>query len=220
MLQVVVPPRDPALYFWALQVDLADEHGVWGGAHTGLQWNARYPQARAINWGGYSCHPEGQVLTGTISALPGFSDDPNTVSYPWSVGCPYRLRIYPSPEHRGAWRAEITDLSTGSTTQIRDLFPPSGRGLNGSWLQRPMVWAEVFAKCRAPSVTVRWSRFWAKDESGAQMQPVAVLVNYQYLAQGGCPNTTVLEEEGGVYLQVTNTLRVVPQGARLVVPVC
>lgn len=219
VLEVIVPPRDPALYFWALQVDLADERGVWGGAHTGLQWNARYPQARAINWGGYSCGSEGRVLSGTMSALPGFSDDLNTVCYPWSVGCPYRLRIYPSPEHRGAWRAEITDLSTDATTQIRDLFPPPGRGLNGSWMQRPMVWTEVFARCSAPSVTARWSRFEAKDERGAQIHPVAVLVNYQSATQGGCPNTTVLEERQGVYLQVTNTPRVVPQGTRLLMPV-
>ena len=214
VLEVLAPPRDQALYFWALQVDLADDRGVWGGAHTGLQWNQRYPQGKAVNWGGY-CPEGGHLLTGTISALPGFPDDPNTVFYPWRAGRPYRLRVYASPEQEEAWRAEVTDLESGESTPIRDLLPPSGRGRSGSRLLRPMVWTEVFADCDAPSVTARWSDLQARDENGASVRPLDVRVNYQSLAEGGCPNTTVLEEKAGVFLQVTNAARVVPQGARL-----
>jgi len=216
VLEVLEPPREQALYFWALQVDLADDRGVWGGGHTGLQWNRRYPGGRAVNWGGYRA-PElgGQVLAGTVSSLPGFSDDPNTMTYAWEQGRPYRLRVYRSPDDVGAWRAEVTDLESGVTSVIRDLLPDAGRGVSGSHLTRPIVWSEVFADCEAPSVTVRWSDLRAVDEGGSVIGPAAVQVNYQASQDGGCSNTTVLADEGGGLLQVTNVPRLVEQGARL-----
>jgi hypothetical protein len=62
------PPQVDALYSWALQVDLADVRGIWGSAHTGLQWNPRYVEGKAVNFGGYFV-PElgGGVLTGTAA---------------------------------------------------------------------------------------------------------------------------------------------------------
>ena len=215
VLEVVTPPSTEALYFWALQVDFADGRGTWGGGHTGLQWNKRYPEGAAVNWGGYaSAERGGAVLAGTHSSLPSFPDDPNTVAYPWVPGRLYRLRVSRSPDIRGAWRADVTDLWSGLSSPIRDLLSRSSRG-EDSFLVRPVVWSEVFADCYAPSVTVRWTELEGRDETGAVVRPAAVRVNYQAWEAGGCPNTSVLVDESGGLLQVTNTERLVPQGARL-----
>lgn len=236
VVEVVNPPRVSALYFWALQVDFSDDRGVWGGAHTGLQWNRRYPGGTAVNWGGYaSAERGGAVLPGTRSDLSGFADDPNTLSYEWTPGREYRLRVFRSPETPGAWRAEATDLVTGLSTTIRDLLPrPSSRAGGGllrrlvsrggqnpeeadeaAFLLRPMIWSEVFAECDDPSVTVRWSDLQAIDEQGRLLRPEAVVANYQSGADGGCSNTdSSLDDEGGL-LQATNTRRLTSQGMLL-----
>jgi hypothetical protein len=216
VLEVVAPPRDQALYFWALQVDFLQGRTVWGGGHTGLQWNKRYPEHTAVNWGGYaSMERSTGVLSGTDSTLAGFADDLNTLAYPWQPGRPYRFRVFRSPDIPGAWRSEVTDLESGIASTIRDLLPPLGLEASDFSLSRPMVWSEVFADSDAPSVTVRWSGLEAVDETGAILAPEAVRVNYQSLGDGGYPNTTVaLDRDGGV-LQITNTPRVTGQGARL-----
>jgi len=231
VLEVVEGPSVPSLYFWALQVDFVGPPGPGGGAHTGLQWNARYPGNTAVNWGGYSPAADGGgVLKGTLSALPGFADDPNTLSYSWRPGCRYRLRVFRSPQSVGAFTAEVTDLDVGLTQTIRDLFPSSagrpsfisrwlGRrsenpsaALAAGYLGRPMVWSEVFAPCDARSTTVRWSSFQALTEEGTVVVPESLLVNYQARQAGGCPNTNV-ETDGEGILQVTNVPRRVPRGA-------
>jgi hypothetical protein len=217
-LEVLLPPRVEALYFWALQVDLADGRGIWGGGHTGLQWNRRYPGGRAVNWGGYAS-PElgGRVLSGSASSLPGFADDPNTLTFSWRPEHPYRFRVYSSDEFAGAWRAEVVDLVSGEARVIRDLLPSPGRGSGPVYLARPLVWSEVFADCDAPSVAVRWSGLQAMDASGVVLRPETVQVNYQAAAEGGCPNTTVATDDLGV-LQITGVDRAVSQGSVLAVP--
>ena len=224
VLEVLVPPRVEALYFWAMQVSFADRRGVWGGGHTGLQWNRRYPGGMAVNWGGYESAPlGGRVLSGTLSSLAGFPDDPNTLAFRWQTARAYRLRVYPSPDLVGAWRAEVVDLVSGGRHPIRDLVPPQGRGSDpdsgagAPYLVRPMVWSEVFADCDAPSVTVRWSGLQGVDEDGDALRPRTVRVNYQAAAEGGCPNTTSATDGRGV-LQVTGVARSTPQGSALVVP--
>jgi hypothetical protein len=219
VLEIVVPPEVPALYFWALQVDFVDDRGIWGGAHTGLQWNRRYPDGTAVNWGGYASRElGGGVLTGTTSALSGFADDPNTLAYPWQPGLPYRLRVYRSPGAPGAWRAEVTDLRSGLSSVIRDLLPAPRRGTGSSYLARPIVWSEVFADCDAPSVTVRWSNLQALDEKGTVIRPEGVRVNYQAVQEGGCSNTSIGVDQAGGVLQVTNVPRIVEQGTILAMP--
>lgn len=221
VLEVLVSPRVEALYFWALQVDLGDAQGVWGTGHTGLQWNPRYPGATAVNWGGYaSAVRGGAVLPGTLSSLPGFPDDPNTLAYAWSPGRPYRLRVFPSAENPGGWRAEVTDLVSGAAQTIREVLLGEGRPMSGfqGHLSRPVVWSEVFADCDAPSVTVRWSDLQAVDEVGKVIRPEAVRVNYQSAEAGGCPDTTVAVDEVGRLTQVTNAPRLVDQGTMLRLP--
>ena len=241
VLEVLEPPSVPALYFWALQVDFVDERGTWGGGHTGLQWNRRYPGGTAVNWGGYAARElGGAVLPGTVSDLPGFADDPHTLAYSWLPGRQYRLRVYRSPENLGAWRAEVTDVLSGRASVIRDLLPNTvqDRGIlsrlfsrwrdpstgavetgaaAAGYLVRPMVWSEVFAECDAPSVSVRWSELQAVDENGAPLRPQEVAVNYQSVAEGGCTNTDVRVDSVG-FVQTTNVVRVAQQGTLLVPP--
>jgi hypothetical protein len=212
VLEVVVPPAVDSLYFWALQVDFVDGPVHRGGGHTGLQWYGRFPGSTAVNWGGYASGAAGgRVLAGSASALPGFADEPNTRSYPWQPGRRYRFRVYPSPEQPGAWRSEVTDVLSGRTEVIRELYA------GGRHLAAPLVWSEVFADCDAPSVTVRWSQMRAVDETGALLVPRAVLVNYQSAVDGGCSNTTTALDGGGV-LQITNVERTVLQGTSLRLP--
>ncbi len=217
VLEVLEEPQTKALYFWALQVDFVARGRVWGGGHTGLQWNNRHPGSRAINWGGYAA-PErgGSVLPGTQSLLSGFRDDANTRTYPWRGNRPYRFRVFRSPDVQGAWRSEVTDLLSGTSTTIRDLFFETGADGRDSYLVRPVVWSEVFADCDAPSVTVRWSRFEALAETGSVVIPRALRVNYQSTREGGCSNTNAAPDETGGILQITNTLRTTGQGSRLV----
>jgi hypothetical protein len=61
---------------------------------------------------------------------------------------------------------------------------------------------------------VRWSGFRATTTQGRVVEPVAVHVNYQRRADGGCDNSTALVD-GVAVRQITGTERVVPQGARL-----
>jgi len=61
---------------------------------------------------------------------------------------------------------------------------------------------------------VRWSGFRATTMQGRVVEPVAVHVNYQRRADGGCDNSTALADRGAVR-QITGTERLVPQGARL-----
>ena len=226
VLEVVAPPRVTSLYFWALQVDFEEGGLTWGGGHTGLQWNSRFPDCTALNWGGYAA-PErgGAVLPGSQPELFAFPGDPNTMAFDWRPQRPYRLRVFRSPDFPGAWRADITDVTSRRTTVIRDLMPPDGlrdepgggrRGGTGGagYLRQPIVWSEVFADCDAPSVAVRWSDLSATDEDGLMLRPRAVRVNYQAHHAGGCANTSV-RRDGAGFLQVTNTPRETDQGAEM-----
>ena len=200
-LEVCTPPVVDHLYFWALQVAFAGA----GAAHLGLQWNHRHPGFGAVNWGGYAA--DGSLLAGTESRLPSTPADPNTRDYPWDPARAYRLRVHRVEE--GAWRGEVTDLTTGDATTVRDLMAAA------SFLGDPLVWSEVFARCDDPSVTVRWSDFEVVSDRGDRFTPAALTVNYQSHADGGCANTTsVLDGRGGV-LQITSTERLTRQGAKL-----
>ena len=200
-LEVLTPPVVEHLYFWALQVAFPGA----GAAHLGLQWNHRHPGFGAVNWGGYAA--DGSLLAGTESPLPSTPDDPNTRDYPWQPGRPYKLGVHRTDE--GGWRGDVTDLTTGDPTTVRDL------GAAAAYVGDPMVWSEVFARCDDPPVTVRWSEFEVVTDGGDRFAPAALVVNYQSHVEGGCANTTsVLDDRGGV-LQITSTERTTPQGAAL-----
>jgi hypothetical protein len=198
-LEVLTPPVVEHLYFWALQVGFPGA----GAAHLGLQWNHRHPGFGAVNWGGYAA--DGSLLAGTASALRSTPDDPNTRDYAWVPGRAYHLRVHRAGE--GAWRGEVTDLATGDTAAVRDLFAMA------PFLGDAMVWSEVFARCDDPPVTVRWSDFEVVSDAGDRFAPSALAVNYQSHADGGCANTTAMLDDRGGVLQVTNTERRTPQGA-------
>jgi hypothetical protein len=200
-LEVTQPPVVDHLYFWALQVGFTGA----GAAHLGLQWNRAFPGFGAVNWGGYA--GDGSLLRGTESRLPSTPGDPNTRDYPWQPRRPYRLRVHSADD--GLWRGEVTDVSTGVATTVRDLIAPS------PFLTDVMVWSEVFARCDDPSVTARWSDFVAVDERGNRFEPVALIANYQSRADGGCANTTSALDDQGRALQITNAERSAEGGAIL-----
>jgi hypothetical protein len=186
-LEVRVPPAVNQLYFWALQVSFEDRGRQFGGAHTGLQWNPGAPEG-AINWGGYHPASVGGELAGTTSTLPPVPGDggPNTRRWPWMPGRSYRLRVW-SPA-AGAWRAEVADLVDGRTTVIRDLLVPA------TTLTSPVVWTEVFARCRDPLTEARWSGLEVVDRDGRVAGIKSVNVTYQAPSAGGCNNTLALAE--------------------------
>ncbi|MGH9285386.1 MAG: hypothetical protein ACRD0M_06895 [Acidimicrobiales bacterium] len=205
----VLDPPPARLYFWALQAGFFDGDRSLGAAHLGLQWHPSYPGSTAVNWGGYDAG--GTVLGGSGSALPGALGDRNTRDYPWVVGRPYRLRIHAPPAPAGSWRGEVTDLSTGTAVVVRDLYP------GGTHLAGPVVWAEVFARCDHPAVGARWSELSARTLAGGTVGPESLVANFQRFDDGGCDNTDI-RVEGDAVVQVTNTPRRTPQGARIHLP--
>lgn len=207
-VEVTVPPRTTDLYFFALQASFAADGTATGGGHIGLQWNSRHPNNTAANWGGYGSQAHGgAVLDGTESALASLPDDPNTRDYSWLPNRKYRLTIEPGSSP-GWWRGVVTDMTTDRIVPIREL---NG---GGDHLQSPMVWAEVFAACDGPSVTVEWSDLEYLTQPGGWLPVDAVTVNYQDYNAGGCTNTDSVKVSGGV-AQTTNTTRSTPNRSRL-----
>jgi hypothetical protein len=198
-LEVQATPPVDELYFWALQGTFTDGGGrKHGGAHLGLQWHRPHPGSRAVNWGGYG--PHGGILPGSESPLPSGSGNANTRDLWWEAGEPHTLTIERAPG--GGWAGIVDGV------QVRTL------DAGGDRLEGLMVWSEVFARCDAPPVTVRWSGFRAVGADGQVVAPTSVRVNYQRRSDGGCDNTTAVADGDGV-LQVTASSRVVAQGARL-----
>src|SRR5262249_30881646 len=147
-------------------------------------------------------HAGGGELDGSTSALPSAMGNVNTRDFAWRAGVPYRLRIAradeTAPAGLVAWRGEVCDLSTGTTTVVRELWAAGGS------LSDPVVWSEVFARCDDPSASVRWSELLLEDDGGGRTAATRVRVNYQDLAQGGCSTTNSSVDERGV-VQLTGT---------------
>jgi hypothetical protein len=202
-LEVVEAPSVERLYFWALQASFMEGSISHGAAHLGLQWNPRFPDRKAANWGGYD--PEGVVLSGSESILPSTPQDRNTRDYAWQPGREHRLRIHPSPE--SGWRGEITDLATGIATVVRDLH------VGGDRLRHFVIWSELFCQCSDPRSVVAWSDPVAIGLDGDPITPMAYRVNYK---TEGCPNTNVYLEGGRVF-QASGSERVTSQGSLIAV---
>lgn len=198
-LAVEAAPPVPDLYFWALQASFIDGAGRHHGAgHVGLQWHRGHPGSRAVNWGGYG--PDGQVLEGSASSLPSATGNANTRDMWWDAGHGYPLAIGAVAD--GGWAGSVGGV------RIRRL------AAGGDRLGGLVVWSEVFARCDAPPVGVRWSGFRVTTADGQVVEPEAVHVTYQRHEDGGCDNTTAVPDGDGVRL-ITGTERLVPQGARL-----
>lgn len=214
VLEIQQPPAVDRLYFWALQASFTDDaRHAHGGAHLGLQWNARHPKSCAANWGGYA--GDGLLLEGSPSPLASAPQDPNTRDYPWHAERRYRLHIGPSVDRAGWWRGTITDLESGTASVVRDLHGDGG----GNRLTGPVVWSEVFARCDDPSVRVRWSDMQALTVDGEVLRPRGVEVSYEPHAAGGCDNTDVVAGGHGL-VQVTNTARITGHAAIVALPPC
>jgi hypothetical protein len=210
VFELTQPPAVEQLYFWALQASFVEADGTeLGAAHTGLQWNPRHPDGRAVNWGGYpSAHSNWKRnIGGSVNQLPGFDDDQNTRHYDWQPHRPYRLAIDAVPgepftagARKGrrkigrlgrtpldtftgtAWRATVTDLTTGSVQVLRDLYG------GGSELRGLCVWTEWFCDCDDPTVAVTWTEFRFRTADGVEHEPTGVSVNHP--SDGNCTNTS------------------------------
>ena len=198
-MEVITEPAAERLYFWALQASFTDAGGTaFGAAHTGLQWNPRHPESRAVNWGGYGRTADvSSVLDGSRSTLPGIAGDENTRSFVWSEGVGYRFTI---SGVEGGWRSTVVDTSTGEATVIRDLFAGGDR-LNGF-----VVWMEIFAPCDAPPTLVRWSDLAVADAvRGVRHEVGSVRTSFPEV-RGACTNNDSRLGDGG-WLQLTNDRR-------------
>ena len=215
VLEVLVAPAVPMLSFWALQASFVERGRHHGAGHLGLQWYPPHPGSTAVNWGGYDA--AGHELTGSSSPLPSATGNVNTRDLAWSPGVPYRLRISRAPSGRATpagrvgWRGQVTDLRTGQTTIVRELWAGGGE------LTDPVVWSEVFARCDDPSASVRWTELRLIDDTGAATDVSQVRVNYQAVRDGGC-TTTDSAIDGAGFVQTTGTARVTSQGQLLVLP--
>lgn len=203
-IEVIEPPTVERLYFWAVQASFSHDGLEHGGAHFGLQHHPSYPEAGAVNWGGYAAG--GGELAGSESELPSALGNANTRTYRWHPHRRYRYRIFPSPQ-RG-WRGSVTDLTTGVETVVRDLW------VDGDSIVRPMVWTESFADCGEPSVAVRWTDLDATTASGRTHRVTSVRVNYQSYADGGCTNTDIAADGSG-FVQRTAVDRMTGTGSVL-----
>jgi len=198
-LEVITEPTTAHLYFWALQASFTDGRGTaFGAAHTGLQWNPRHPDGRAVNWGGYGRTADvSSVLDGTHSDLPGIPGDENTRNYRWRSGAASRFTI--DRGDRG-WRSTITDTSTDEPTTIRELYAEGDR-LDGF-----VVWMEIFAPCDAPTTAVRWSDLEVTDASRGVAHSVRSLRTSFPDVPGACTNNDSRVDTDG-WLQLTNDHR-------------
>lgn len=228
-IEVIEPPTVDQLYFWALQVNFERGGGRVGGAHFGLQYHPAYPDAGAVNWGGYA--DVGGELDGSTSELPSALGNVNTRTYRWEAGRRYRYRIGRAPESEPAtetgtdsdsetgdgapanrWRGSIVDEVTGIETVVRDLF------VDADTLSGPMVWSEIFAHCDHPTAAVRWSGLTVHTADGRTVEVDTVRLNYQTNGDGGCANTNTSVDLGGPtpgFVQRSNAERTNPTGARL-----
>jgi hypothetical protein len=180
-LEVLVAPQVPALSFWALQASFTHRGRAGGAGHLGLQWHPDHPGSTAVNWGGYDA--SGQELSGSAATLPSALHNPNTRDLTWSAGVAYRLAIRRVDD--GVWQGSVTDLGSGTTTVVRDLWAA------GTGLSAPVVWSEVFARCDDPPSVVRWHDLQVVDEAGRSTACDRVRVSYQSRADGGCITTDV-----------------------------
>jgi hypothetical protein len=200
VLEVLMAPQVPHLYFWALRVSFASPAGLTGGAHLGLQWIPTHPGSTAVNWGGYDT--AGKILNGSESALASADGNPNTRDFDWHPDRRYRLEVKPGPLP-GAWTGLVTDLSSDLTVEVRHLYG------GGDRLVSPMVWSEVFARCDDPPVEVKWSHPEGRTLEGTRWSADSYRITYQGHDQGGCANTDVRAGAGGV-TQVTDVPRRLP----------
>lgn len=204
-LEVQRLPQVPKLYFWALQATFCESDGTpLGAAHTGLQWNPRHPDSRAVNWGGYAANGAADpILPGTPSTLDGIPGDVNTYNYPWRAQRHYRFDI----ERSGiGWRATVTDMETKESTVVRDLL------VGGDRLANVVMWSELFCKGTDPPTSVRWTTPWARRASGEVVQPTGMSVRYPGGSKWRRTNTSW---DGTGFVQETDTRRTVAEAAVL-----
>ena len=180
---VLAPVPSDGLVFWALQVGVEDADGNLYGVHLGLQHYGAHPGARAVNFGGYG--PDGAELTGSTSALPSATGNPNTRDFPWKAGTPYVLSIRMTA-------GGVVGVVDG--TVVRTLAIPNARRL-----VQGVVWTEDFRACSAAPVVARWTEL-------ATNKGHITDAKARYQADG-CTDTSTTIEGGNTLVQRTGAVR-------------
>ncbi len=147
--------------YWGWQTNFENTSNANVGAHhIGMQAVDQPANPRFINCGGYDdlAGGVGGVAEGSAQIdLPPHPNNINNAIFNWQVGVTYRYRIYRKPNQSGApsgkviWRAEMTDFSTGTTYQLRDMYYTSADHLGFV-----TMWTEI-GTAERPPMKVRWS---------------------------------------------------------------
>lgn len=205
---VLKPNNDPspAYYYWASIMGWTNPAGGYiGGGYTGMQnlgGGGGFPfeqKCIIFSIGEGALDAETFISGGII--YDDFDGDPGRstlLPYAWTVGHSYKFHVY-----RGAtavdgqwWNAEITDMTTSTTTQMsRIKVPLAWGGINGYTIH----FTERFAGPNATCADVEYvSADFINQRMNPSTTPVSpVTVDPHYSTFGTCPNSDVSVISGG-----------------------
>lgn len=229
ILRVIQKPLSD-LVFFAGQVTMRQADGSnRGGVHFGLQTaqNLTSTQKTAVNWGGYD-DITASTFRGSISSLtPNPNGGTPSPLFDWFADRDYLLRIFKSPKQNWvaaeldsggdqaageiAWRFTITDLSTGTTTFVRDLLIPNCH--TTAAMYSPAVWSEDFNDTTPPTATVPW------DVRFSETRLDGNLATHTWADYAGSLTNTTLDTNDHVGFRIRSVAsRSTSQGAYLNIP--
>lgn len=128
-------------YYYANYATFSNGAGVYGGLHTNGHDGKKYVGKMALFsiWDTYTgiAEPGGTGVKFTGEGT-GYSV---RLPFEWSVGRPYRFKMYIDQDAstgERTWAASLTDLSSGKTTRIGRIFVP----VNFGKIRRPITFHE------------------------------------------------------------------------------
>lgn len=189
------PALTADLVYHAMQVSFRQVDGTTrGGAHTGLQssYTNNNVTKTSVNWGGYDdIVGAGATFRGSFPTLPVQGTNYTSPLFAWYPDRDYQFRVFKSPKQNYlaaeltaggdqvageiAWRATVTDLSTGVVTIIRDLLVPNCNTVSG--MNAPVMWSEDFNTLSAPVATEPWDIRWSEPRVDGRLSS-QVQINY------------------------------------------
>lgn len=201
----LTPNNDPspAYYYWATQMGWTNPAGGYiGGGYTGMQNLGSGFDDKCVLF---------SIGDGAIDAE---SDDPEAIladdfdgglgwstriPYDWVVARSYRFRVYRGTTAGDGqwWNAEITDLTTSTTTQIsRIKVPLAWDGINGYTIHFTERYAGATDDCGDVEYV---SANFTNQRMNASTTPVApVSTTNHYSGFGTCPNSDIANITDGV----------------------
>lgn len=201
---VLTPNNDPspAYYYWATQMGWTNPAGGYiGGGYTGMQnLGAGFDDKCVLfSVGGGALDAESDdpeaILADDFDGGDGWS---TRIPYDWVVGRSYRFRVYRGTTAGDGqwWNAEVTDLTTSTTTQIsRIKVPLAWDGINGYTIH----FTERYSGATDDCADVEYvSADFTGERMNASTTPVLpVTVDPHYSGLGTCPNSDIAPISGG-----------------------